>query len=85
LSAAGGENSTSGTANTGGGGGGHIYANLNGGNYATNIDGQSGGSGIVVIRCADSVTASATTGSPTVTTSGGYRYYYFTSSGTITF
>jgi hypothetical protein len=28
--------------------------------------------------------ASATTGSPTVTTSGAYRYYTFTSSGTIT-
>jgi hypothetical protein len=29
--------------------------------------------------------AASTTGSPTITTSGGYRYYTFTSSGSITF
>ena len=66
---------TAGTANTGGGGGG-------GGNSAS---GGAGGSGLVIIRVADSITATATTGSPTVYVTGGYRYYKFTASGTITF
>jgi hypothetical protein len=40
----------------------------------------------VVIRYADTYSlASSTTGSPTVTTAGGYRIYQFNSSGTITF
>jgi hypothetical protein len=65
----------SGGANTGGGAGGSRDAN-----------GGTGGSGIVVIRYADSYPlAAATTGSPTVTTAGGYRVYQFNSSGTITF
>jgi hypothetical protein len=65
-----------GTANTGGGGGG-------GGN---NQAGKAGGSGIVIIRYQDIYNfASATTGSPTVTTSGGYRIYTWTGSGSITF
>lgn len=66
---------TAGTANTGGGGGG-------GGNSAS---GGAGGSGLVIIRVADSITATATTGSPTVYVTGGYRYYKFTASGSITF
>jgi hypothetical protein len=66
---------TAGTAGTGSGGGG-------GGNAST---GGAGGSGIVIIQVADSVTASATTGSPSVYATGGYRYYKFTSSGSITF
>jgi hypothetical protein len=66
---------TAGTANTGGGGGG-------GGNMA---NGAAGGSGIAIIRVADSITASATTGSPTVYVTGGFRYYKFTGNGTITF
>jgi hypothetical protein len=46
----------------------------------------TGGSGIVVLRYPDSFSAaSATTGSPTITVSGGYRVYKFTSSGSITF
>jgi hypothetical protein len=46
----------------------------------------AGGSGIVVIRYADTyANASATTGSPTFTTSGGYKIYKFTGSGSITF
>jgi hypothetical protein len=47
--------------------------------------GASGGSGIVVLRYPDSFPlAASTTGSPTVTTSGGYRIYKFTGSGSIT-
>ena len=46
----------------------------------------SGGSGIVILRYSNSYpAATSTTGSPTVTDSGGYRIYQFTSSGTITF
>jgi hypothetical protein len=68
----------SGTANTGGGGG--------GGSGAPAANGGLGGSGICIIRYADSFgTATSTTGSPSVVTSGGYRYYTFTGSGSITF
>jgi hypothetical protein len=64
-----------GTTNTGSGGG--SGGNGNGGN---------GGSGIVVLRYADTFDAAvSTTGSPTITVSGGYRIYTFTGSGTITF
>jgi len=64
------------TANTGGGGGGG----------GSNGQGGNGGSGIVVIRYADTFSAAAsTTGSPTITTEGGYRVYKWTSSGSITF
>jgi len=46
----------------------------------------SGTQGIVAFKYPDSFPlASATTGSPTVVTTGGYRIYKFTSSGTITF
>lgn len=55
-----GTDGTSGTANTGGGGGG-----------AQNYTGGSGGSGIVIVSYPDVyAAASATTGSPTVSTSG---------------
>jgi hypothetical protein len=48
--------------------------------------GGAGGSGIVIIRYADSYpAATSTTGSPTITTAGGYRVYQWTSSGSITF
>jgi hypothetical protein len=48
--------------------------------------GAQGGSGIVIIRYADSnPAATATTGSPTITVAGGYRVYKYTSSGSITF
>lgn len=78
-----GANGSPGTANTGGGGGGGHGRNTD---YAGAGYGANGGSGIVVIRYADSYAAAAsTTGSPTITTSGGYRVYKFTSSGSITF
>jgi hypothetical protein len=50
------------------------------------LTGGNGGSGIVIIRYSDAYAlAVATTGSPTITTSGGYRIYKYTGSGTITF
>ena len=71
----GGNPEVNGTANTGGGGG--------GGNPGGS--GGSGGSGIVVIRYLDTYAAAATTGSPTIIVSGGYRIYTWTISGSITF
>ena len=69
-------NSTAGATNRGGGGGGGGYTQA----------GSAGGSGRVIIRYPDSfAAASATTGSPTITVSGGYRTYDYTGSGTITF
>lgn len=59
-----------------GGGGGSIGAS--GGN------GGNGGSGIIVIRYQDTYPEASTTGSPTYTTSGGYRIYIFTGNGSIT-
>jgi hypothetical protein len=39
----------------------------------------------VVVRYADTYAlAASTTGSPSINTTGGYHYYTFTSSGTIT-
>lgn len=67
-------NGNNGTANTGGGAG---------GNGSTGTGG-SGGSGIIIFRIAGSFTASATTGSPTRYETGGYSYYKFTGTGTIT-
>lgn len=64
-----------GTPNTGFGG------NTEGGSAAI-----VGDSGIVVLRYPDSYDAAlSTTGSPTITVSGGYRIYKFTGSGSITF
>lgn len=67
-----------GTNNTGGGGGGGASTQWNG-SYA----GAAGGSGVVIISCP--IAATATTGSPTVTTANGNTIYQFNSSGTITF
>jgi hypothetical protein len=75
-------NATAGTANTGGGGGGA------GGrcNVAGGVNGKSGGSGVVIIRYPNTFdNASSTTGSPTLTNTGGYKIYTFTGNGTLTF
>jgi hypothetical protein len=65
-----------GSANYGGGGNSIVYPKSGS---------ELGGSGIVIIKYADSnPAATSTTGSPTVTVSGGYRVYKFTSSGSIT-
>ena len=82
IGGSGGNNSNggNGSVNRGGGGGG---AGFGGGVYHS---GGSGGSGVVVIRYPDSFNAAvATTGSPNITTNGGYRIYQWTSSGSITF
>lgn len=69
---------TAGSANTGGGGGGM-------GDRPTSGSSGAGGSGIVIIRYLSTYPAAAsTTGSPTLYTSGGYRYYKFTGDGSIT-
>jgi hypothetical protein len=60
-------------ANTGGGGGGSGFS---GGTVL-------GGSGLVVLRYPSTYPAAASA-SVSPTTSGGYRYYTFTSGGTIT-
>jgi hypothetical protein len=60
--------------NAGGGGGGSFTV------------ANSGGSGVVIIRYADTFSAAtATTGSPTITVAGGYIVYRWTESGSITF
>jgi hypothetical protein len=68
---------SAGIANTGGGGGGSSSGVAG--------SGGAGGSGVVILRTLGSVTAASTTGSPTRTESGGYTYYTFTGSGSITF
>jgi hypothetical protein len=67
-----------GGTNTGGGGG---------GGGANSTSGAAGGTGIVILRYPSVYpVATATTGTPTVTTSNGYRYYKFTgATGSITF
>jgi hypothetical protein len=64
-----------GGTNTGGGGG-----------CGRSVGGQSGGSGIVVIQYANTFAdATATTGSPTFSNTGGFKRYTWTGSGSITF
>ena len=67
---------TSPTANTGSGGGGA-------GGGSSDGTPTAGADGVVIIR--STKTATATTGSPTVTTDGSYNVYKFTVSGSITF
>jgi len=72
----GGGGTTQGPANFGGGGG--------GGDFATS--GTYGGSGVVILRYANTYPdAVSTTGSPTFTNTGGYKIYVFNGSGSITF
>lgn len=72
-------NIMNGSTNTGGGGGGATYA------QAPTWSAGLGGSGVVLIRYPDTYAAASTTGSPTITVTGGYRIYKFTGSGSITF
>ena len=66
-------------ANTGGGGG----MGLTGSGFGF---GGLGGSGVVILRYPDSYPAAAsTTGSPSITVSGGKRIYKFNGSGSIVF
>lgn len=75
--AAEGADAANGAPNTGGGGGGK--------RTQTNLGG-TGGSGVVIIRYVDTyANAVSTTGSPTFTSTGGYKTYTFTSNGSITF
>ena len=70
----------SGNANTGNGGAGGTY------NYSPNIAGGSGGSGIVVLRYASTYSDPiSTSGSLTITNTGGYKTFVWTSSGSIQF
>jgi hypothetical protein len=64
---------SNGTANTGGGGGG-----------ADNSTTGSGGSGVVILSVPTAKYSGTTTGSPTITTSGGNTIIKFTSSGSYT-
>jgi hypothetical protein len=95
-----GSGAAAGTGGNGGGGnGGAAYSNGNnatyyggggggaGKNYPSPANaGGSGYQGIVIIKYLDTFTAAtSTTGSPTITTAGGYRTYTFTASGSITF
>ena len=67
----------SGGVNTGGGAGGGSFSGGGGG---------AGGSGVVIISYPNTYDAPASTsGSPTVTNTGGNRIYKWTSSGSITF
>jgi hypothetical protein len=65
-----------GGTNTGGGGGGS--------SGSSSTAGAAGGSGIVIISYPSNYAAAVTTGSPTVTVSGGNRIYTFTGNGSIT-
>ena len=69
---------TAGTVNTGSGGGG---ASADSALFTSG----AGGSGIVILRYSTMYPPATTTGSPTITTVGGYRIYTFTGSGSISF
>ena len=77
------DNQNSGAVNTGGGCGGSRGNSTAAANNARIIG--SGGSGIVILRTSSASRLATVTGSPTITISGGFRYYTFTGSGTIKF
>jgi hypothetical protein len=74
-------NGENGTVNTGSAAGGGAYY-YDGQNQKTT--GGNGGSGLIILRIPGTYTAGATTGSSTRTVSGGYTYYVWTGSGSIT-
>jgi hypothetical protein len=92
----GGNNYSGGVDGTGGSG---VGGNAPGGNAVVNTGSGgagryggspgasgSGSSGICIFKYPDNYPAAAnTTGSPTITVSGGFRIYKWTSSGSITF
>jgi hypothetical protein len=69
-----------GTTNTGGGGGGGTGIEAPASGLSGRNAGKAGGSGIVIIRYLGSQIGSG----GAVTSSGGYTYHTFTSSGTFT-
>jgi hypothetical protein len=71
-------NAIAGTTNTGGGGGGC-------GSNASSFTSGAGGSGIIIMKLTGSITAESTTGSPTRYETGGFTYYKFNNTGSITF
>jgi hypothetical protein len=72
--------------NSGGGGSGSNGTGNGGTGGSGNVAGGSGGSGAVIIRVPDTLTAQSYSGPPTITTSGGYRYYkWSTGEGNIRF
>ena len=91
----GGATSAAGSGGTGGGGSGSSSSS-NGSNSTTPGSGGGGGgpsgtskggagaNGVVILRHADSI-ATLTNNNATVSTAGGYKYYTFTSNGSVTF
>jgi hypothetical protein len=75
-------NAQAGGANTGGGGGGGNGC-LGGYNEWVAYAGNSGGSGVVIVRHSNTYSTATTTGSPTFVNTGGFKIYTFTGSGSI--
>jgi hypothetical protein len=72
---------SNGTANTGSGGGGGSYS----GSPGTYYNSGNGGSGICIIRYLDTYADPSSYPGGTKYTSGGYKYFKFTGSGSVTF